>query len=209
MASLRRAKKEAKKRGEMFFNPKKQYTEKQKLQITAERNIKEVNDRLRELKKGGFYNSWASKKLFDRLDDYAQKDRMGKITKLRLKNNMNMTQLTAVNKATKNFLNSKTSSVKGIEKVRNKTKQKMYETFKAKREDVTKKDIDDYYEMLENDDFSYFEEKYSASEIWALFEESKEYEDTQARFLRRFNSLIDLNDEDIKAKAIRLYKKYM
>lgn len=209
MASLRRAKKEAKKRGEIFFNPKKQYTEKQKLQMTAERNIKEVNNRLRELNKGGFYNSWASKKLFNHLDNFTQKDKMGKITKLKLKSNMNMTQLTAVNRATKNFLNSKTSSVKGIEKVRNKTKQKMFEAFKAKRKDITRQDIDDYYEMLENDDFSYFEEKYSASEVWALFEESKQFKDNQSKFLDRFNSLIELNDEDIRNKAIRLYKKYM
>lgn len=212
MASLRRAKKEARKRGEVFLNPKKQYTEKEILTKSLQVNIKETNRRLKELDQKGYYNSWSSKKLFDRLDGNIgalQKTKSGKITKVRINSNMNETQLTAINRATKTFLKSETSTVKGIKSVEARTKKSMYNTLKLKDNEITKDDIDVYYSMLSDEDFDYFAEKYGSSDVWALIQEAIEHEDTQERFLRRFDTLITLNDEDIRQKAINLYNKYV
>ena len=212
MASLRRAKKEAKKRGEIFLNPKKQYTEKEILRKSVESNVKETNKRLKELDQKGYYNSWASKKLFDRLDGKVgalQKTKLGKVSKVKVTSDMNITQLTAVNRATKTFLQSETSTVKGIESVESRTKKSMYNTLKLKDNEITKDDIDVYYSMLSDPDFNYFADKYGSSDIWALIEEAKEYEDSQEVFLRRFDTLITLNDEDVRQKAINLYNKYV
>ena len=209
MASLRKAKKQAKKMGIPFKVP--EVVKRKKLETKVKAQIKETNKRLRALDKKGFYNSFSSKKLFERLGGkYDALDRVnGKVTGVRIRKNMNMTDLTAVQKATKQFLKSATSTPFKTKAVIRRTKESMYKTLKTKDNKLTREDIETYYEMLGNNDFDYFNEKIGASSMWALIDESIENEDNQRQFLNRINSLISLNDEDIKKKAINLFKNYV
>ena len=122
---------------------------------------------------------------------------------------MSNTDLAAVSKAANQFLRSATSTPKKLKKVEEQTKKSMYETLKAQGKDITKEDIESYYEMLGNKDFDYFNDKIGASTMWSIIEDTTEYGDTKKGFLDRLNNYITLNDVDIREKAISLYNKYI
>ena len=212
MASLRKAKKKAKKEGRIF-NPRNVKSE---LLDMARKSINETNKRLRSLERAGEYNTFASKKLFERLGSgklnilkKARKINRGKVLGLKLDLGLNSTDLTAIIKATTQFLKSATSTPKGINIVAEKTKKSMYETLKIKNKEITKKDIEDYYDMLGDKDFDYFNEKIGASTIWSILEEAVEYDDNSNQFIKRLNNFITLEDADIRSKALRLWEKYV
>lgn len=209
MASLRRAKKEAKKRGEIFIDPTK---EKKALLRKTNIKVKETNKRLRRLDNKGYYGTFSSRKLFDRLGgkvNALERDVSGKVIAVKLNNKMSITQITAINKATNQFLNSLTSSPKKLESVIEKTKDSMFKTLKTKDDDLTMDDIEFYYNMLGNDDFDYFAEKIGASILWALIDDAIEYNDNQDRFLMRLAPYVDINDIDVRKHAVRLFNKYV
>ena len=66
MASIRKANKQAKKEGRVWVEPEK--LKRRKLQKQVQQQVDIVNKRLRRLDKKGYYNSFSSKKLFERLD---------------------------------------------------------------------------------------------------------------------------------------------
>lgn len=212
MASIRKAKKQAKKEGRVFVNPNRATS----LYKQVQREIKEVNKRLRALEKSGNYNSYSSKKLFERLGskklnvlNKSKKVNKGHVLGIKLRKNMTNTDLAAVSKASNQFLRSATSTPKKLKKVVEQTKKSMYETLKAQNKDISKEDIEAYYEMLGNKDFEYFNDKIGASTMWSIIEDAIEMGDTKKEFLDRLNNYITLNDVDIREKAIRLYNKYV
>lgn len=212
MASIRKAKKQAKKEGRVFVNPNRATS----LYKQVQRELKEVNKRLRALEKSGNYNSYSSKKLFERLGskklnvlNKSKKVNRGHVLGIKLRKNMTNTDLAAVSKASNQFLRSATSTPKKLKKVVELTKKSMYETLKAQNKDISKEDIEAYYEMLGNKDFEYFNDKIGASTMWSIIEDAIEMGDTKKGFLDRLNNYITLNDVDIRDKAISLYNKYI
>lgn len=212
MASIRKAKKLAKKQGVVFRQPDAQ---RKRLQQETREMINEVNRRLRNLERGGNYNSYASKKLFNRLDtktlDVLNKSRKGKhVLGVKLKRGLTNTQLKAIQKASKQFLTSQTSTSRGIRQVSEQTKKSMLETLRMDEDSkITSDDIEDYYEMLSSNDFEYFNDKIGASAMWGLMEDAKEMDVDENGFVKMLNQYITLNDEDVRNKAIRLYNKYI
>lgn len=209
MASLRKAKKQAKKEGRVFVDPTK---ERKKLIREVTEQVRETNKRLRQLDRKGLYNTFSSKKLFERLGSgkLDALERTGnKIAGIKIKKKINATELTAILKATSNFLKSATSSPYKTRKVIRETKKSMFKTLKIKDTKLTMEDIENYYNMLGDKDFDSFNEKIGASEMWAVIDDSIEAGDNQNQFLSRLNSLITLNDVDLKKKAINIFNKYV
>ena len=223
MASIRKAKKQAKKEGRVFVDPTR---ERRKLLVSVNKNIKEANRRLRALDRKGYYNSFSSKKLFERLEGKAgalQKIN-NKVVAIRINKRMTMTDLTAVNKATTSFLKGKTSRAFGIEEVKRKTKDSMLKTFKQKNSKITEQDIEDYYEMLTNKDFDTFADLTSASDVWGVITEAIDNDWDSNKFAsqlmtiipsdpeerkKKLKKLTGVTDQDIREKALRLYEKYV
>ena len=209
MASLRKAKKIAKKLGIDFVDPTK---EKKKLLRVLKSQVKLTNKRLRQLDRKGFYNSFSSKKLFERLGTgkINALEKLGeKVVGIKIKKNINMTEINAILRATGMFLRSATSSPFKTRQVIKKTKDSMFKTLKIKDDSLTMEDIEDYYNMLGDKDFDYFNDKVGASELWAVIEDAIESGDNQNQFLKRMNTLISLNDSDLVKKAINLFNKYV
>lgn len=212
MASLRKMKKLAKKEGRVF-NPRNVKAE---LLDRARQSINETNKRLRSLDKAGHYNSFASKKLFERLGNKklnflkkSKKINRGKVLGLKLDYGLSNTDLNAIIKATSQFLKSATSTLKGINIVTEKTKKSMYETLKIQGKNITMQDIEDYYDMLGDKDFDYFNDKIGASSVWAVIGEAVDHDDDATNFIKRLNKFITISDSDIRQKAINLYTKYV
>lgn len=208
MASLRKAKKQAKKEGRIFIDPTK---ERKELTRDINQLIKQTNKNLRSLNKKGFYNSFSSKKLFERLGGKvnALMKENNKITGIKLPKKTSITDLRAISRAMRNFLGSETSSPYKIQKVIKNTKKSMYKTLKIKNDNLTMEDIESYYEMLGDKDFDAFNEKIGASEMWAIIDESIDAGDNQNQFLKRLSSHITLNDVDYRKKAINIFNKYV
>lgn len=210
MASLRKAKKQAKKEGRIFVEPEK--LKRRRLVKKVEKQVSIVNNRLRRLDKKGFYNSFSSKKLFERLggDKYNALQKInGKVVGIKIRDDMSITQLNAVSRASRNFLASATSTPDRLNRVIKKTKESMFRTLKIKDDNLTMDDIENYYDMLGDKDFDYYNEKFGASTMWSVIEDAIEANDDQQAFIKRMNGLLTLNDKDMTDRVIRLFNKYV
>lgn len=207
MASIRKAKKLGIYKKPSFNNT---------LYRDVKMQVDKVNKRLRQLEKTGNYNSYASKKLFNRLDTETlkalEKTRKGKIIKaVKIPKNLTQTQLIAIQKATKQFLVSKTSSSKGIKQVKQSTIDAIKRTMSEEdARKVTDEDAEFYFDMLGDNDFDYFADKIGASTLWTLIDSAIVGNYTQDRWLKTLNNYINFeNDADVRERAIRLFEKYV
>lgn len=178
--------------------------------------VDKANARLRNLEKAGEYNSWASKKLFDRLDTQTLKvlqryRKGGKIERINLTRQLTNTQLIAIEKATRQFLVSKTSTIKGIRNVKTSTIKAIQTTLSE--EDavkVTEEDAQFYYKMLGESDFDFFADKIGASTLWTLIDSAKESNSSLNSWINTLSNYIEFKeDADVRDMAINLYNKYI
>lgn len=202
MASIRKAKKLG-----IYKAPK--YTKERAKMISETRKlVDKTNRRLKGLENAGYKGSWASKKLISRLNSKKLKSyKKGKVV---VDKTLTNTQLVGVQKALKQFLDSKTSKAKGIRDTRDATIKSLQATLsKDKQSLVTEEDAEFYYDMLGESDFDYFADKIGASTMWSLIEDAIEEGDTESSWLNRLGRYITLNDLDVRDRAIRLYNKYI
>lgn len=203
MASIRKAKKLG-----IYKAPK--YTKERSLLLDETRRlVDQANRRLKGLKNAGYDRTWASKKLINRLDTKILKaySKSGKIT---VRKTLTNTQLKAIQKATKQFLESKTSKVKGIIETKDATIKSIQATLsEEKRGLVTEEDAEFYYDMLGDNDFDFFAEKLGSSTLWQLIEDAIENNDSEDEWINRLSNYITIEDLDIRERAIRLYNKYI
>ena len=208
MTSIRKAKKLG------IYKPKKVDVV---LYRDVKKQVEEVNKRLTRLKKSGEYGSWASKKLFNRLDtknlDVLERQRTGEkqVQRIKLSKNLTNTDLRAIEKATNQFLQSKTSTSRGIKITRSNTIESIRKTLSLEQgRKVTEEDAEYYYDMLANKDFDWFNDKIGASAMWSLIDDAIEHNDSESDWIRRLeNHAMTMNDVDARERALRLYEKYI
>ena len=170
--------------------------------------VQKSNARLDSLQRHYKLGTWSSKKLMNRLDTNILKAWSIK-GKIKLNNNLTNTQLKAIQKATKQFLESKTSTNKGIKSVKESTKESLKNSLSLDNE-LDDEDVEEMYNMLSNNDFDYFNEKVGASTMWVIIDDAIEQNDSEEGFLERIERYaMTLNDLDVKEKARRLYEKYV
>ena len=171
------------------------------------KHVQDANARLESLSRKYGSRTWASKKLFNRLDVSTLKAiKRGRVN---ITKNMTMTQLTSVRNAVDMFLKSKTSTKAGIKQVKESTLKSMKATLSLDME-IDDADIEDFYDMLTEDVFKFFADKIGASTLWALIEDARESNSSQESFISMLERYIEIgNDLDIRDKAIRLYEKYV
>lgn len=171
--------------------------------------VKQANSRLTKLKQAGYKTgTWSSKKLNTRL----QTNKIGAWHRGRIKvrEDMTETQLKAIQKATKQFLTSKTSTPKGINKVRKNTIDSLSRTLSEEdKPKLSYEDAEFYYDMLGEDDFDFFADKRGASTVWAWIDDAIDNGDTLDGWLDRLSDYVNINDEDVRFRATRLYNKYI
>lgn len=175
----------------------------------AMRLMKQANAKITKLTQGGYKSgTWASKRLQNKL----QTAKIGAWHRgrIKIKDTMTETQLTNIKKSINQFLSSSTSTVKGIEKTKKKTKESLAISLSdEQRGKLSDEDVEFYYDMLGNDDFDFFGDKLGSSTMWALIDDAIENNDTEKSWLSRLENYITLNDEDVRNRAIRLYDKYI
>lgn len=176
-----------------------------------ERKIRNANERLTSLKKAGFgTDTWAAKKLTEKLTTTKVNFIDKKTGKIKINGNINRSQKRVLERSINNFMRSETSTPEGIEDVRTRTIKSLAQNLGSPERPMSYEDAETYYNMFGDNDFTFFSDKYGASEVWALLETSIEEEDDLPTFLIRFQAhLTDINDDDLLEKATRLYEHYV
>ena len=188
-------------------------TPKKDLEKDTRKLVREVNARLNTLERRYKSGTWASKRLKTKLGT-SKLRAWTKSGRVRLKTNLSKTQLTAINKALTNFLNSKTSTKRGIEDVKRKQIEKIKERLsldEEEAEEITDEEAEFFYDMFGDDDFNDLSEKIGASALQAAIEDAIEANDSEDMFLQRLEWYggVEMQDLDLREKAIRVYNKYV
>lgn len=165
---------------------------------------KRANQRIVRLERfTGRQDAWAVANLRNRLDTEKLNAWTSK-GRIKYNKSMNITELRAVIKATKNFLNSVTSTKRGIEEVRQKQIKGLGLSL-----DIEEKDAEFFYRLFEDTDYTFFVPKYIlASAMNDIIQESIEYRYNVDRYLEALEIYITIgNDTEMRARAIALYEK--
>lgn len=184
--------------------------ESNKLERDTRKLVSKANARLDSLQRRYKSGTWASKKLANRLS--SNKLRMwSKGGKIKLGKNPSKSQLLAVNKAATQFLNSATSTKKGIKATRQKTIESLRGTLSSDVEEMSYEDAEKFYEMFGDSNFQTLADKIGSSALQACIEDAIEQGDSQDDFIKRLEWYggISMNDLDMRDAAQKLYEKYV
>lgn len=177
----------------------------------ALKQVQKVNQRLKSLERqfAKGKGTWSVKLLRDKMD--TNKIGAWKNNRLTISKGMTRTQLIAVQRASSQFLASKTSTKKGVNVVREETKESLYRTLKLQDDDLTKADIDDFYILLGDADARPFlkTDVMGGSALQIAISDAISYNDTEQQFLERMETFVNIADSELREKARRLYKKYV
>ena len=172
----------------------------------VEKAMREANQRIKSVSKKykGTTYMWAVNKLQSKLGKRFFKNGRVFIPKQTKRND-----LLLIYKEIESFLRSKESTKSGIKAIQEKAKQTIKsELFDG---DVTDEDVEGYYRMFEDDDYTAFLKAtgLSPSEFWVIIDEAKKAGDSEDSFLSRLEQYITRPDEYVRNLAIRIYNRYV
>lgn len=184
-------------------------SEQQQLFNELKKLSKRANQRIVRLEREFGKDTWAAKKLRDKLATEPLQA-WTKTGRVKVNKSMTTTQMKATIKATQQFLNSKTSTKRGIKQVKKTTIKQLAKSLGTDDEDLTNEEAETLYDMLSDDYVTDILKYIPASNFWALIEDAKEAGDSQESFISRISDYIEFgNDVDMRNKLIMIYEKYV
>jgi hypothetical protein len=184
-------------------------SEQQQLFNELKKLSKRANQRIVRLEREFGKDTWATKKLRDKLATEPLQA-WSKTGRVKVNKSMTTTQMKATIKATQQFLNSKTSTKRGIKQVKKTTIKQLAKSLGTDDEDLTNEEAEALYDMLSDDYVTDILKYIPASDFWALIEDAKEAGDSQESFISRISDYIEFgNDIDMRNKLIMIYEKYV
>ena len=207
---------------------------KQKEKATVQNQLlkleKQVNQRLKSLQKKGVTSSLALRDLQSNLSLNMFKSFNIKKGRVKISDEVlkSKTKSTAVAKHLNKFLNSKLSTKKGIEEIRQKTIKSLSKTLLEQKKDrytdeelenkldylkdITKEQSEAFIRMFGDKDYKFFTNNFNIepSEFMVFIDEAIEKEMTLEEFDTYMNNYImDLKDTDYKEYLTSIYNKYV
>ena len=175
------------------------------LQKKVEKIIRKANERIKSVSKKykGTTYMWAVNRLKTKVGDkYFRGNR------LVLPKKIKQTELIKIYKEAESFLRSKESTKTGIKEIQESAKRTIKtDLFEGK---VTDEDIDTYYSMLEDKDFTGITNKdFDPSEFWHIIDYAIKEDLDEDSFVEMIQIHVMSFDENVRQKAINLYKKYV
>ena len=184
-------------------------SEQQQLFNELKKLSKRANQRIVRLEREFGKDTWATKKLRDKLATEPLQA-WSKTGRVKVNKSMTTTQMKATIKATQQFLNSKTSTKRGIKQVKKTTIKQLAKSLGTDDEDLTNEEAEALYDMLSDDYVTDILKYIPASDFWALIEDAKEAGDSQESFISRISDYIEFgNDVDMRNKLVMIYEKYV
>lgn len=190
----------------------------------VKKQVQETNRRLNSLERQHKAGTWASGKLKVRIKSNKTKGLMYKGRRIKLRPKMTKTDLTQVMKATRQFLESQTSTNRGIRKAKAETIRTLKDTLNlGKKTKLSDQDAEYMYNMLSDKDFDRFnvkrkgheDEFIGASALWSEIDQAIDRynktgkADTET-FIEKLQMLRkqDFSVDD-KLAAARIYGRYV
>lgn len=179
----------------------------------VQRQVREVNQRLNSLERRHARGTWSSGKLMTRIQSNKTKGLLYKGKRIKLKPKMTKTNLVQVQKATKQFLESSTSTNKGIKKVRESTIKSIKDTLnlgRDKTQRISDKDAEFLYSTLEDRKIRDLIDEIGASTVWWEVDLARQQHTSEYEFVERLNMYIEQGmDDDLREQAIHIYNTYV
>lgn len=184
-----------------------------KLYRETMKQVKLVNERLNSLERRHESGTWASNKLKTRIKSNKTKGLMYKGKRIKLKPRMTKTNLTAVQKATRQFLESATSTNKGIKKIRRETVDTLKDTLnfgKKTEEQLSDKEVEKMYEMLGDKKTRNIVDELGGSLLFQEIHYAITHKLSAESFIERLNSYMSQDmDLDLRESALHIYNSYV
>lgn len=174
------------------------------------KDVKKANQRIQKLQGRYGESSWAINQLYDKIDNKNINGVSVLTGNIKINKNMSEIQLKAIEKATTKFLDSQTSTLRGVKKAIS----NMQDAIKTNYSDINKplsdKDAEKLYSFLENKDTRGTVEKIGASDTWTRAIQAKEENLSKEDFIDLFkNTKANINDMDVREDLETIYNKYM
>ena len=174
--------------------------------------LDKVNQKLHQLDVNQVYGKYSSKKMLA-IVRRESKISYNKQKKEQIRVNVNeltSSQIRYYQKVFDSFLKSKTSTPIGIREVRTKTEQKLKQSLRELVDkDITDEDVDDFYTIVQDEDFRYIADKIGDSLEYILTDQIKSSQGSEEDFVNLLSNFMTVNTEELREKATRLYNKYV
>lgn len=170
-----------------------------------------ANKRIRNIESKYGEDSWAINQLYTKLRDNELVNGINKNGLVRVNKTMSNIQLKAIEKATSEFLASKTSKIGGIKSTIKDVKDSLKATYGDMGNRLTNKEVNTLYDLVSDKNKRVITEQIGASDLWATLVQAKE----QKLSMNQFEDLInrrsdaDLNDLDAKEFLEDIYNSYV
>lgn len=175
----------------------------------------EVNKRLENLSKWGHYDTWASRKLLNRIDskklNILDENGLINIDKIEY---LTTTQRTNLMRSMDSFINSKTSTIQGINAVQKNKRKEIAQRVDSEEfaKSLTNRELEDFYRVFSTDEFKSLvkDNDIDSDEIYIQMIEAVEYGRTQEEFLEELNKYIDndvMNDKNVLESLKSIHDK--
>ena len=175
------------------------------------RDVANANKRIRNIEKQYGEESWAISQLYTKIRDNQLVNGINKKGLIRVNKNMSNIQLKAIEKATNEFMASKTSKLTGIKSTIKDVKKSLQATYGDMGNRLTNKEINTLYDLVEDKNKRIMTEQIGASDLWATLVQAKEQGLSENQFEDLINrrSNADLNDLDAKKFLEDIYNSYV
>ena len=174
--------------------------------------LDKVNRKLHQLDVNQVYGKYSSKKMLA-IVRRESKISYNKQKKEQIRVNVNeltASQIRYYQKVFDSFLKSKTSTPIGIREVRTKTEQKLKQSLgELVDKDITDEDVDDFYTIVQDEDFRYIADKIGDSLEYILIDQIKSSQGSEEDFVNLLSKFMTVNTEELREKASRLYNKFV
>lgn len=183
------------------------------------RRVGQVNKRIKDLNKYATKESYATKLLLDKVSKsgISAKGRRG----IRINKNISNRDLLKIENILNQYLNSETSTIKGIRAVEKRQKQHIKDVLGIDEKKAEKvlddDDIEALYRLFESEDFQNIikKEYMEPSTVWVLLKSAKVHEWTSDRFKTEFMNYAKATpankvaDKDLQENIQKIYEKFM
>jgi len=175
--------------------------------------LERANKKLINLERANLGGTYSSKQLIQSL----QGNKAVKIGSRKARNrikvirSLNVTQKRFVNKKLRQFVESETSTPTGIKRKRAETRDNVLQGLsKLVDRKLTKQDLDDFYDLVENEDFQGLADMIGDSEMYVLVDEAKQKNIKNSKdFEKLLNKHMTSNTKEVRDKATRLFNKFI
>lgn len=174
------------------------------------KNVRIANQRIQKIQNRYGEDSWAINELYNKINNKFVKAVSGKTGGIKLDKSMSDIQLKMIDKATKEFLESKTSTLRGVKSTIKNTKQSLKATFGDNANEITDKEVNFLYDLVEDKNKRDITENIGASEVWAKLIQTKEENLKLSEFRDLFKDVdnVDLREKDTREYLREIYYKY-